>query len=232
MFRSSWRTLIEFEGSDQSAVVARFRELLTLQENVDGLAGEGLAPAQVGDFKVGRDGLGQHADARRVVVRLRRQVLLPGSPRVVACASPEVQLVREVDTQRPGFDAEAFGELEAGQPVARDFAELLAEAGVGRVVRVADVRAGLDGGKQGGARDPRLGPGLLYPGHRLGQVEVGGQHRVDDGVERRVLEGGPPLPGLVRARLLALLEAVGKLGDRLRDRWRRRERARCKEEQR
>ena len=55
----------------------------------------------------------------------------------------------------------------------------------------------------------RLGPGLFDPGDRLHQVEVGDERRVDQRVERGVIEVAPPLDGGVFAYGLRLQEGLG-----------------------
>ena len=86
---------IEFGRRDQSALVAGVRKLLAFEQDILGLAGERDAAAQIRDLEIGRDRLGQHADARRIVVRLGCEVVQPGRFRVVAGPAPEVELVRE-----------------------------------------------------------------------------------------------------------------------------------------
>ena len=112
---------------------------------------------------------------------------MSGGAGVVAGAAPEVEFVGEVGSQRPGGHAEPVRELEAaGKPaVARagEFAELLAETGVGRRVGVARRGRPLNDGEEAGPRDPCLLPGPAAPRDRLGQVEVRGEDRIHDGVE-------------------------------------------------
>ena len=150
--------------------------------------------------------LGQDADARRVHVRLRGQQLGSRRERRMADAAPEVELVGEVGAQRVGGEPEPVGEREASGRVAQhvlkpQLPKLRADAGIDGHVEAVGARPRPDGRQDRGLGQAGAHPRLMHPRDRLRDVEVGGEHRVDDLVENRIGEGPPPFQRLVGARL-------------------------------
>ena len=158
-------------------------------------------PAQVHDLQVGAYGFRQHPHAGGQVIRLLSQPLGAGSKRIVAVATPEIEFIGKIHPEGVGgqvqtvrqFDAEVAVHVFA-QP---DFVQLRGNARVGGYVYVGDVRGRLQQRQRGGLDDAFPRPGLLDPGNRLGQVEVGVQGRFDYPVQDRVGKRLPPLQGLV-----------------------------------
>ena len=207
-------------GIDQAAIVARRSQRLAFKQHPHRLAGQFRLAPQADDVEVRGDGLGQDADPRRVEVRLRGQILRSGGPRVVAGASPEVQLVGKIRADGIRRQVDSVRKHETRDRIARtpqpESPNLRADPGVRRRVGVGHGSARPHAREEVGPRDARPRASLPDARDARGEVEVGDEHGIDDGVEHRIPERRPPLQRLVRPRLKSGREIVRHLRHRLR----------------
>ena len=115
------------------------------------------------------------------------------SPRRVAVAAPEVELIGEIGAHGVGSQAESIRQFETEVAerlgVQAQFVQLRADTRVRRRFEVVGANRGLNRRQPGGGiGDARPSPGLLDPGDRLRQIEVGIEYGFDDPIEYRVIE--------------------------------------------
>ena len=140
--------------------------------------------------------------------------------RVIAHTAPEVELVGKVRAQRVEGQRQPVGQLESLtkvflRPVRSELLDICANAGVNGQVHIINGPGCFHVREEVGPGNAGSRAGLLDPGDRLCQVEVGSQHRLNDGIERRVGKGPPPFQRLIGAGGAAPDKVLGDIGDRL-----------------
>ena len=143
---------------------------------------------KVEDVEIRGDRLGDDADSDGVHIGLGGQQLPARRARGGPRPPPEVGLPAELETHGGGREPQTLRQRE----VETQLLELGADRCVHR--QVVDLHSGARAGDRegGGVRQTGSRPGLLDPGGRLGEREVGLDHRLHDLVETRIAEGAPP----------------------------------------
>ena len=202
---------MQFERDGKPAFVAALDQPLAFLEQFHVPSSDGELLPEMADFEVGRDRLGEDPDAGDPQVELRGQQL--GSRREcgVPDAAPEIGFVGKVRAQGIGRETQPVGQREIKAQVL----ELRTDRGVRGQVEGLGREARSDRGQDRRVDQPGPRSGLLDPGYRFRDGEVGVEYRFDHLVERGIGERPPPLPRVAGAAGRTL----GKVGGQLRSRF-------------
>ena len=148
-------------------------------------------------------------------IRLRRHEIGHGGALVIAGTAPKIQLPGESQRRGVGGEAEAVEARTRLDGVTSQSTQGSSDPRVRGLARAARVGVGLHLREKIRPGYARLGSGLFDPGDGLHQVEVGDERRVDQCVERRVIEVVPPLDRGVHTCGLRLQEGFGQIRRRL-----------------